>query len=63
LLLCDEPTGNLDRESADTVSSLLFDLHRQRQAILIVVTHNATLAQRCARQYQLNDRTLEPVSL
>ena len=63
LLLCDEPTGNLDRESADTVSSLLFDLHRQRQAILVVVTHNVVLAQRCARQYQLTERTLEPVSL
>ena len=63
LLLCDEPTGNLDRESADTVSSLLFDLHRQRQAILVVVTHNVALAKRCARQYRLNDRTLEPVSL
>ena len=63
LLLCDEPTGNLDRESADTVSSLLFDLHRQRQAILVVVTHNVVLAQRCARQYQLTERTLRPVSL
>ena len=63
ILFADEPTGNLDRESADTVSSLLFDLHRQRQAILVVVTHNVVLAQRCARQYQLNDRTLEPVSL
>ena len=63
LLLCDEPTGNLDRESADTVSSLLFDLHRQRQAILVEVTHNVALAQRCARQSRLNDRTLEPVSL
>ena len=63
LLLCDEPTGNLDRESADMVFSLLFDLHKQREAILVVVTHNAALAQRCARQFRLNDRTLEPVSL
>lgn len=63
LLLCDEPTGNLDRESADMVSSLLFDLHKQREAILVVVTHNAVLAQRCGRQFRLNDRTLEPVSL
>lgn len=63
LLLCDEPTGNLDRESADMVFSLLFDLHKQREAILVVVTHNAVLAQRCGRQFRLNDRTLEPVSL
>ena len=63
LLLCDEPTGNLDRESADSVSSLLFDLHRQQQAILVGVTHNVVLAQRCAKQYQLTERTLESVSL
>src|SRR5262245_16678117 len=44
LLLCDEPTGNLDRNSAETVSALLLDLHRRQNAILIVVTHNAQLA-------------------
>src|SRR5215204_2755146 len=38
LLLCDEPTGNLDQASAATVASLLLDLHRQQQNVLIVVT-------------------------
>jgi lipoprotein-releasing system ATP-binding protein len=44
LVLCDEPTGNLDQKSAATVASLLIDLHRQQQNILIVVTHSDRLA-------------------
>src|SRR5262249_3590631 len=38
LLLCDEPTGNLDRAAAENIASLLLDLHQRRQTILIVVT-------------------------
>lgn len=44
LMLCDEPTGNLDQTSASMVASLLIDLHKRQQNILIVVTHSATLA-------------------
>ena len=44
LMLCDEPTGNLDQASASVVASLLLDLHKRQQNILIVVTHSATLA-------------------
>lgn len=44
LVLCDEPTGNLDQKSAATVASLLLDLHRHQQNILIVVTHSERLA-------------------
>lgn len=44
LVLCDEPTGNLDQRSAATVASLLIDLHRRQQNILIVVTHSERLA-------------------
>ena len=58
VLLCDEPTGNLDGDSADIVSSLLFDLHRSQKAILIVVTHNTALAQRCAVRYRLGSQHL-----
>ena len=61
LILCDEPTGNLDRESAEMVSSLLFQLHRQQNNVLLVVTHNAELAARCPKQYRLNNQTLESV--
>ena len=59
LLLCDEPTGNLDRESAETVTSLLFQLHRSQETILLVVTHNATLAERCRVRYRLDRQRLE----
>ena len=59
LILCDEPTGNLDRESAEMVSSLLFQLHRQQNNVLLVVTHNAELAARCPKQYRRNKQTLE----
>ncbi len=44
LVLCDEPTGNLDQRSADTVAALLLDLHRRQNNVLIVVTHSASLA-------------------
>ncbi len=60
LLLCDEPTGNLDGDSARTVADLLFDLHRQQQNILIVVTHNAELGKRFAERFQLRGGELSP---
>ena len=46
LVLCDEPTGNLDSESAEGVTALLLDLHRSRNGMLVVVTHNPELARR-----------------
>ena len=59
LLLCDEPTGNLDRASADTVASLLLDLHRSRQTILVLVTHNPELAAKFPVRLELIDRHLK----
>ena len=53
LILCDEPTGNLDRAIADEVSSLLFELHQAEQNILIVVTHSLELASRFERHFAL----------
>jgi lipoprotein-releasing system ATP-binding protein len=61
LLLCDEPTGNLDRTSADTVASMLLDLHRRQQTMLIIVTHSAHLAERCAVRYEVASRGLRRV--
>jgi lipoprotein-releasing system ATP-binding protein len=63
LILCDEPTGNLDRESAAAVSTLLFELNRQQKNILLIVTHNVELASRCPLQYRLSDRRLEQASV
>jgi lipoprotein-releasing system ATP-binding protein len=46
VLLCDEPTGNLDADSAERVADLLLTLHREQQTVLLVVTHSDTLARR-----------------
>ena len=59
LVLCDEPTGSLDRDSAEAVISLLLELHRKQQTILVVVTHNAELAARFPRQCNLKDQKLQ----
>lgn len=61
LILCDEPTGNLDHKAADVVGSLLLDLHRQQETILVVVTHNAELAGRFSLRYELTDHQLRQV--
>jgi len=54
LLLCDEPTGNLDSETAAAVADLLLELHREEQNIMIVVTHSDILARRCVRATALS---------
>ena len=59
LLLCDEPTGNLDHKAAEVVASMLLDLHEQQQTILIVVTHSAELAARLPTRYELIDQQLK----
>jgi lipoprotein-releasing system ATP-binding protein len=59
LLLCDEPTGNLDRAAADTVASLLLDLHRSQETTLIVVTHSAQLAAKLPIRFELVDKQLQ----
>lgn len=59
LLLCDEPTGNLDHDSADVVASLLLELHSQQQTILIVVTHSTELAARFPSRYELVEKRLK----
>jgi lipoprotein-releasing system ATP-binding protein len=61
LLLCDEPTGNLDHASAGAVASLLFQLHEERKTILIVVTHNLELAARFPFRLELAERRLKVV--
>jgi lipoprotein-releasing system ATP-binding protein len=61
LLLCDEPTGNLDHKSAETVAALLFELHRRQETILIVVTHSAELAARFPIRFEMSEQSLERV--
>jgi lipoprotein-releasing system ATP-binding protein len=62
LLLCDEPTGNLDPRTAETVAALLLDLHARQQNILVVVTHNAALASQFPNRFELADQRLERLS-
>jgi lipoprotein-releasing system ATP-binding protein len=59
LLLADEPTGNLDRHTAESVGTLLLELGREENAMLIVVTHSAGLAARLARHCELVDGRLQ----
>jgi lipoprotein-releasing system ATP-binding protein len=61
MLLCDEPTGNLDRASADQIAALLLDLHHRQRGVLIVVTHSAQLAARFPIRFELQDRRLQRV--
>ena len=61
MLLCDEPTGNLDRASADQISALLLGLHHRQHGVLIVVTHSVQLAARFPIRFELQDRRLQRV--
>jgi lipoprotein-releasing system ATP-binding protein len=54
LLLCDEPTGNLDVDAADRVAELLIDLHRRQQTILVVVTHSTAFAERFVNRWRID---------
>ena len=58
LLLCDEPTGNLDADSADRVAALLLALHQRQHTILIVVTHSVSLAERFSNRWRIERGTL-----
>jgi lipoprotein-releasing system ATP-binding protein len=55
IVLCDEPTGNLDSKTADIIAELVFELYRQENAILITVTHSANLAARFDRRFELQE--------
>jgi lipoprotein-releasing system ATP-binding protein len=58
LILCDEPTGNLDADTAATVADLLIDLHARAKAIMVLVTHSEALGSRFARRWTMNQGSL-----
>ena len=62
LVLCDEPTGNLDQASASAVASLLLDLHKTQKNILIVVTHSDRLAAQFPIRFDLADGKVRRVA-
>jgi lipoprotein-releasing system ATP-binding protein len=58
-VLADEPTGNLDRNTANAVFDLILQLNQARGASLVMVTHDASLAARMQRVYELKDGVLK----
>jgi len=60
LLLCDEPTGNLDRETGRTVANLFLELAAENRVMLVVVTHNLEFAERFDRRMELRNGRLQP---
>jgi len=58
LLLADEPTGNLDSQTGQTIIELLFELNNEKSTTLILVTHDESLTNRCKRCFRLSDGIL-----
>lgn len=59
LMLADEPTGNLDSVTGERIIELLFQLNREQQTTLVLVTHDTQLAQRCQRRLELRQGQLQ----
>ena len=59
ILLADEPTGNLDSATGETVLQLLFEEQRRRQLAMILVTHDERLARRCDRILVIEDGVIQ----
>jgi len=55
ILFCDEPTGNLDGDTARTMVDLIFSLNREKGTTLVLVTHDPDLARRCDRLIRLKN--------
>jgi lipoprotein-releasing system ATP-binding protein len=60
LLLADEPTGNLDEHTAETLHSLLRDMHAEQRLTSVIATHNSRLAEACHRVLRLEGGQLRP---
>jgi len=57
-ILADEPTGNLDRKTADSVNQLMFELNKDEETSFLIVSHDLQLAQQMQRRYQLDNGIL-----
>jgi len=61
LIFADEPTGNLDKETAELVMDVLLDYIKETDAGLILVTHDESMSSRCEKQYRLEDQVLKEI--
>ncbi len=59
ILFADEPTGNLDKASSQSVGELLFSINQESDTTLILVTHNTALSERCELVHQLNEGRIQ----
>jgi len=59
IILADEPTGNLDTQTGDTIIKLLFELNESEGTTLVLVTHDNRLAQACSRRVHMSNGRLE----
>ena len=62
IIFADEPTGNLDKETANLVMDVLGDYIQSHDAALLLVTHDDEMASRCLKRYRLADKQLKPDS-
>ncbi|MBC7512097.1 ABC transporter ATP-binding protein [Candidatus Saccharibacteria bacterium] len=62
ILFADEPTGNLDSVTGDTIEDLLFELNSRLQCTLVIVTHDADLANKCDVRVHMKDGRIEKVT-
>ena len=61
IIFADEPTGNLDKETADLVMDVLLDYIKETGAGLVLVTHDESMSSRCEKQYRLEDEMLKEI--
>ena len=62
ILFADEPTGNLDSKTGQQITQLLFELNKRKGTTLVLVTHDAVLAQQCQRQLEMKAGVLTSVT-
>ena len=62
IVLADEPTGNLDQQSAENITKLLLEVPKEENTILIVVTHSTSLAAQMQKRFELRNRQLNQVA-